>query len=33
MDGAAAALTFTATAVPSPAAKSDRLGNYVKAAT
>ena len=25
-------LTFTATAVPSPAAKSDRLGSYVKAA-
>ena len=25
-------LTFSATAVPSPAAKSDRLGTYVKAA-
>ena len=35
-EGAAGAgpggLTFTATAAPSPAAKSDRLGSYVKAA-
>jgi Tfp pilus assembly protein PilN len=31
-DGASGGVTFSATAVPSPAAKSNRVGNYVKAA-